>query len=354
MSATTGRIDVHQHLIPDFYRERLAEAGIGAAGGRALPDWNPYAALELMDLLGIATAILSISTPGTGFLDDPGEAAELARRLNDHSASLAADHNARFGFFATLPMPEAADSAREAARALDELGADGVTLLANNQGGYLGAAGQDELWQALDEREAVVFVHPAELPAPAVDGIPPFAADFLLDTTRAAYLLVRNGIVRQYPHIRFILSHAGGFVPYASHRMAITIAGERGRSPLDVLEDFRGFYFDTALSSSPAALPTLLAFARPGHVLFGSDWPFAPASAGQYFTAGLNASIDAATLAAVNRTNAEALFPRLATGPAPTQTGQTGQMGKAGRGLRQSAQRVGARLVFKLMQPGTD
>ena len=32
----------------------------------------------------------------------------------------------------------------------------------------------------------MVFVHPAELPAPPVDGIPAFAADFLLDTTRAA------------------------------------------------------------------------------------------------------------------------------------------------------------------------
>ena len=78
--------------------------------------------------------------------------------------------------------------------------------------------------------------------------------------------------MRRYPGIRFILSHAGGFVPYASHRMAIAIAGELGQSPLDVLDDFRGFYFGTALSS---ALPTLLAFARPGHVLVGSDWPFA-------------------------------------------------------------------------------
>nr|WP_248296150.1 amidohydrolase family protein [Streptomyces sp. S1D4-11] len=229
-----------------------------------------------MDLLGTSTAIVSVSTPGTGFLTDPGEAADLARRLNDFSASLAADHAGRFGYFATLPMPDAAASAAEARRALEELGADGVTLLANNQVAYLGAGGQDALWRVLDERGALVFVHPAELPATAVEGIPPFAADFLLDTTRAAYLLVRNGITRTYPNIRFILSHAGGFVPYASHRMAVAIASDTGRSPLDVLDDFRAFYFDTPLSSSPAALPTLLAFARPGHVLFGSDWPFAP------------------------------------------------------------------------------
>ncbi|MET9384461.1 amidohydrolase family protein [Streptomyces sp. NPDC002928] len=221
-------------------------------------------------------------------------------------------------------------------------------MLADNQGTYLDADGQDALWRTLNEHGAVDFAHPAELPAPAVENIPPFAADFLLDTTRAAYPLVRNGILRRYPDIRFILSHTGGFVPYASQRMAVTIAGETGRSPLDVLDDFRTIYFDTALSAGPAALPTLLAFARPGHVLFGSDWPFAPVAAGQYFANGLDSGVDPGTKAAINRTNAEALFPRLACAPTPTPARP------APVRLRQAAQRVGARFFFKLVQPGTD
>ncbi|MET7474628.1 amidohydrolase family protein [Streptomyces sp. NPDC005648] len=349
MSPSAQRIDVHQHVVPDFYRVELAKAGIAEAGGRALPDWSSQSALELMNLLGTTTSILSVSTPGSSFLGNPGEAADLARRLNDHSASLSADHPGSFGFFATLPMPDADASAAEATRALDDLHADGVTLLANNQGSYLGSDGQDRLWHTLNDRGAVVFVHPAELPAPPVDGIPPFAADFLLDTTRAAYLLVRNGIPRRYPHIRFILSHAGGFVPYSSHRMAVTIANDTARSPLDVLDDFRSFYFDTALSSSPAALPTLLAFARPGHVLFGSDWPFAPTPAAQYFANGLDGNVDPGMLKAVNRANAETLFPRLTAVPplpAPSLPAPVR--------LRQAAQRTAARLVFKLLQPGTD
>ena len=346
MTTAPRRIDVHHHLVPPLYRDALAKAGITEAGGRALPDWSPAAALELMDLLGTETAVLSVSTPGTGFLSDPDEAVGLARRLNDFSAALTAEHPARFGWFATLPLPDADAAAREAERALAELGADGVTLLANNQGTYLGAEGQEPLWRVLDAHGAVVFVHPADLPAPAVDGIPPFAADFLLDTTRAAYLLVRNGVPRRYPNIRFILSHAGGFLPYASHRMAVALASDLGRSPLDILDDFRGFYFDTALSSSPAALPTLLAFARPGHVLFGSDWPFAPAPAGQYFANGLDDGVDPHTLTAVNRTNAEALFPRLAgSAPAPAASRPLPVR------LRQSARRAGARLFFKLIQP---
>ena len=91
MSAAPHRIDVHQHILPPFYRDALAASGIADAGGRALPEWGPDAALELMDLLGTATGIVSVSTPGTGFLNDTSEASDLARRLNDYTAGIAAD-----------------------------------------------------------------------------------------------------------------------------------------------------------------------------------------------------------------------------------------------------------------------
>jgi len=176
-----------------------------------------------------------------------------------------------------------------------------------------------------------VFIHPADLPGPTVPGVAPFAADFLLDTTRAAYLLVRNGIRRQYPNIRFILSHAGGFVPYASHRRAVATTGDTVRSPADSVDDFASFYFGTALSSSAAALPTLLAFAKPGHITFGSDWPFAPAAAAKLFAAGLETypGLDDTARQAIDRGNALALFPRLATAPAPAPGSRAGQIRRA-------------------------
>jgi 6-methylsalicylate decarboxylase len=263
------RIDTHHHMVPPDYRKALRRAGIDEAGGRALPDWSPEGSLQTMAELGVATAILSVSTPGTTFLHDAADAAALARDLNDYGAHLIASQPERFGLFATIPMPHINEAVAETVRALDELRADGVVLLANNDGIYLGQDGQDDLWAALEARSAVVFIHPADLPGPTVPGVAPFAADFLLDTTRAAYLLVRNGIRRKYPNIKFILSHAGGFVPYASHRMAVAIMAETGASPADTLDDFSSFYFDTALSSSAAALPTLLAFAKPGTSLWG-------------------------------------------------------------------------------------
>lgn len=312
-----ARIDTHHHCLPPDYRKMLQKSGIDDAGGRTLPDWSAEASLSTMSALDVATAILSVSTPGTTFLPKAADAAALARDVNDYSAALVADRADRFGFFATVPMPHVDEAVTESIRALDVLGADGIVLLANSDGTYVGQGGQDDLFAALDARSAVVFIHPAELPGPQVPGVLPFAADFLLDTTRAAYLLVRNGIRRRYPNIKFVLSHGGGFVPYASHRMAVAITGDTGTSPADNLDDFAGFYFDTALSSSPAALPTLLAFAEPGHVVFGSDWPFAPLAAAKLFAAGLeNFAMDAATRSAIEHRNALSLFPRLG-GAAP-------------------------------------
>src|SRR6201993_2080100 len=338
------RIDTHHHAVPTDYRNLLREAGIDEAGGRAVPDWSPDGSLQAMSELGIGTAILSVSTPGPTFLPKPADAAALARDLNEHLAAVVASQPDRFGFFATIPMPHVKESAAEVARSLDELHADGVILLANAAGTYLGQDGQDDLFAALEARSAVVFIPPAELPGPAVNGVLPFAADFLLDTTRAAYLLVRNEIRRKYPNIRFILSHAGGFVPYASHRMAIGIMSDTGRSMTDSLDDFAGFYFDTALSSTAAALPSLLAFAKPGHITFGSDFPFAPVAASKLFAAGLETypGLDPDARAAIDRTNALALFPRLGAA-APPNAGSTLDA------ARHAASRVVMRGVARLM-----
>ncbi|MHA3020603.1 amidohydrolase family protein [Mycobacterium sp. BMJ-28] len=323
------RIDTHQHLIPPTYRDAMRRAGLGHFAGRALPDWTPEAALAAMAELNVSTAILSVSAPGTTFLTNVADATALARDINDYTAELAKNQPDRFGFFATVPMPHAKQAAHEAVRALDELRADGIILLANSAGTYLGQTGQGDLFAALDARSAVVFVHPGELPGPTVTGIAPFVADFLLDTTRAGYLLVRNGVTRRYPNIHFILAHAGGFLPYASHRLALGLMGEVGRSPADTLDEFTSFYFDTALSSSAAALPSLLAFARPGHVLFGSDWPFAPSVAGQLFAAGLDTypAIDDSELECINRSNALTLFPRLGAATVPIPTRRTTALG---------------------------
>ena len=84
-----------------------------------------------MDRVGTAKALLSVSATGVTPATNDAEATDSARTLNDAAAELAKDRPDRFGFLATVPVP-AVDAAGEATRALDELGADGVVLLAHS------------------------------------------------------------------------------------------------------------------------------------------------------------------------------------------------------------------------------
>ena len=161
----------------------------------------------------------------------------------------------------------------------------------------------------------MVFVHPA-LPLPPLAGVAGPLVDYPFDTTRTAVQLVLNGILDRYPRVRIILAHAGGFVPFASHRFAqlARVFQPDAAKPTAILASFRRFYFDTALSSSPAALPSLKHFAENGHILFGTDFPFAPSDVVDYFTAELDAyeSLTADEQTAISHGNAWTLFPRLA------------------------------------------
>jgi predicted TIM-barrel fold metal-dependent hydrolase len=57
-----------------------------------------------------------------------------------------------------------------------------------------------------------------------------------------------------------------------------------------------------------------MAFARKARILFGTDYPFAPADVAASFTAKLDAyeTLTADERSAINRDNAGILFPRLA------------------------------------------
>jgi predicted TIM-barrel fold metal-dependent hydrolase len=295
-------------VIPPAYRQWLMDNGL-TPGGIPLPEWSAPLALEVMGANGIETGILSVSAPGVHDGDDAA-ARSRARQVNEFVADVVRENPTSFGMFATLTLPDVDGAIEEAAYAFDELGADGVVLLANNAGTYLGDPSFEPLFEELGRRRAVVFVHPNELPGPAVPGVPSFALDFLLDTARAALNLATSGTLTRHPELRIILSHAGGFLPYVADRVAPLVSFLQPNAAPDLL---RQFWFDVAVSSGPSALPSLLAFADPSRITYGSDSPFAPAQAvARFRTRYETYDLPAGTRVAIDRANAEKLFPRLA------------------------------------------
>lgn len=307
--SSTDRIDTHQHYLPDFYRTMM-EANHQSAGGWPTPDWSVDAALALMDSEEIATGIISISSPGVHFGDDAA-ARNLATKVNEFGAELVKDRPDRFGLFASLPLPDVDGALEQVTYAFDTLHADGVVLLSNVRGRYLGDISYEPLWEELNKREAVVFIHPDAPPMKMLEGLPSPLLDFPFDTTRTAVHMAAKGVIQRHPKMKVVLSHGGGFLPYAAYRFAGAASFNTGISAESMMHDLGTLYFDTALSSTPTALPSLLAFADPTHVTYGSDFPFAP-SVRTYNRMLDDSPLDEHTKAAINRGNAELLFPRLA------------------------------------------
>ena len=308
--STTLRIDVHQHLVPPFWSKDLETHG-GDPSGWDSPLWSPEDAISYMDSLEIATGVLSLTAPSIeGWAAK--ERADMARRVNEYGADLVQRRPDRFGFFATLALPDVDAALTEVGRAFDQLKVDGVVLMSNYEGVYLGHPTFEPVWKELNRRGAVVYIHPAKPQMPMLPGIPGPITDYPFDSTRTAVDLVAAGHMTRFRSIKVILSHAGGFLPYAAARFAQLLHAVNPKRTVEtLLSDMQAFYFDTALST-PTGLPSLLAFAAPGHILFGSDYPYAPAVVATSFTQSLDAyqGFELGQLTGINGA-ARALFPRL-------------------------------------------
>jgi predicted TIM-barrel fold metal-dependent hydrolase len=316
------RIDVHHHFLPPQFLADLKRQGAQWTGGPPIPEWNVSIARETMARNGIAAAVASV-VPGV-FWGDKAAAARMARHVNEYSARIVHDDPTHFGAFASLPLPDTAAALREVEYAYDVLKLDGVQLMSSFGVQYPGDPEFDELFQELNRRKAIVHIHPnTVVPGSIVPklSLPWGIVEFVLDTTRAVTNLLASGTFERYPDIRYIVSHAGGTVPYIAWRIAM-VAREYpefgARAPKGALHYLQRLYYDTALSTSEYALAALTKFVPASQILFGSDWPMVYESAVKTETADLESSevLDDATRRAIYRDSAVALFPRFATAPA--------------------------------------
>ncbi|MBP2327566.1 putative TIM-barrel fold metal-dependent hydrolase [Kibdelosporangium banguiense] len=301
------RIDMHHHALPDGVIELMQELGLPTPVVR----WRLETTLDVMDANKIEASVISNVFP-CDVLGDAALARRLTRQVNEAAAEVVTARPDRFACFAMLPLPYVDLALEEAAYALDDLGAEGVVLLPHGGDRYLGDAMFDPLWAELNRRRAVVLVHPLDLPQGSAPGVPSVFADYLLDTTRGAIHLITSGTLDRYQDMSIILSHAGGFLPYAATRVGFA-AALAGVDHTTVRDKIRRFYYDLALSV-PSALPSLLATANPGHIVYGTDWSGVPAAVVEHGTRALDETgvLDEATRRAVNRDNALRLLPGLA------------------------------------------
>ena len=271
-----------------------------------------------MDRLGIATSLLSISTPGVHLADDAGHARpgprgergrpargrRPPRSLRSARLAPASGRRCRDRRDRALHRPPRRRRVRPAHQRRRDL----------PRRSGLGSG--------------VPRARPARRPRPH----PPDVARLLgAHVVRAAAadagVPVRHHACRREPRAQ---RHGGAPPGPSPHRPARRRDASRHRRPrrrsspslldvdpsVDVLRDLGDLHFDLAGTPIPRQLDALLALTTLDHLHYGSDFPFTP----DFVAAMAGERLDAAgdppgSLAEALRANTERLFPRLAAGP---------------------------------------
>jgi predicted TIM-barrel fold metal-dependent hydrolase len=322
LAANLRFVDVHHHVVLPEYERALVRSGAGDPSRPLRKNSEPQIACATMAELGIERAVINpLSVAGVHHGND-ANARYLTRSVNEALACFVAHAPENLGFFASLPFPDIDGALAEMEYALDALHADGVILLSNQNGVYVGDRRGEALYAEMDRRGVAAFIHPARPSFVDSLGLKLWASviEYPFDTTRVAATLIYNGTMKLYPNIKWVLAHAGGTLPYLSLRLRLMEESDEHkptfveRVPEGVTPFLDKFYFDTAIAGSRAAMSALYEIADPSHVLYGTDWPYIDRHLVRDQLANLTSMTELAgsRFDAMARGNALALFKRFA------------------------------------------
>ena len=263
-------VDVHAHFTPPTFRT----AGIAQG---PMVGWSVEKQYEEMDKAGVGRSLLSITTPGVTVAGDAG--LKLAREANDYGAMIAAESKGRLGLFVYVHRPDQPEAAlKDVEYGLDSLKANGVCLFTSYGGKYLGDAVYDPLFEELNRRKAVVYVHPTSgaCCVRAVPTVPDTIVEFGTDTTRAITNYVYRGGARRFPDVKLIFSHSGGTMPFLIERYDVFDKSGQGKAgaPDGFRAEIAKFHFDIAQSANPVATRALREVVPANRIVFGTDYPY--------------------------------------------------------------------------------
>jgi predicted TIM-barrel fold metal-dependent hydrolase len=303
------RIDVHHHYGPPTWVEAMK-------GNKLLQvantTWTAEKSLEDMDRGGASAAVISITNPGI-YLGDKPQAVRLARECNEFGAKVVQGHPTRFGLFAAMPLPDVDATLKEIAYAYDQIHADGVCFMTSFGDTWLGNAAYRPVFEELNRRNAVVFVHPtaADCCRSLNYGVAPGSMEYGTDTTRAITDVCFSGYAAHFANIRWIWSHGGGSMPFLAGRISGASAAHKEQMPNGMMAELKKMYYDLAGAANPGVVASLRQLVTPDKILFGTDFPPGGHILEQAQAIRELKMFNDAELKLVERENAVKLIPRL-------------------------------------------
>jgi aminocarboxymuconate-semialdehyde decarboxylase len=292
-------IDVHAHLTPQCFWQATEKGGdwhtlrrekdergqeIAIVGGsrQVLPPrakWTPEERLADMDSLGVDVHVVS---PYVGFYNyqlDAKIATATARATNDEIASMRRAWPKRFAGLGTLPMQDVKASIAELERCMTQLGLKGAEINDHVNGRTLEEPEFRPFWKAAEQLGALIFFHQAgeTLVTQRTRRYHlPNTIGNLVDRAVTFATLVSGGVMDEYPDLKIVLGHGGGYTCYGIGRMdrgwqVRTEARANISQPPSAY--LRRFYYDCIVYTE-SALRFLIDTVGADRVVFGTDWPY--------------------------------------------------------------------------------
>jgi aminocarboxymuconate-semialdehyde decarboxylase len=236
--------------------------------------------IEHMD--AVKVDVMVISPPPFLFLWylDGSTGLEACCLQNDGLAEAVAKYPKRFVGMGVVPLQAVDLAVKELERMVRDLKMPAVEVPSHIEGDYLGHKRFWPFWEAVEDLDVFVFVHPDEPYNIGIDRMDEYYLHNLLgnpvDTARCIADVVFSGLLETYPQLKFLFAHGGGVLPYIRGRyehgwnVRLEPKVNINRPPNEYI---KLLYFDT-ITHWDRALEFLVNTVGADHVVVGSDYPF--------------------------------------------------------------------------------
>jgi aminocarboxymuconate-semialdehyde decarboxylase len=225
-------------------------------------------------------AVLSLANPWLEFMESSNESSSWANKLNQDLEQMCVDHEGKLSGFGVLPMHSAAQCTNEI---------ENISRMPHMKGVIVGTAGfgqglddpaLDPVWEKVQEKNMVVFVHPHYgVGGKQFDGFGHslhLALGFPFETTTAICRLVISGVLERFPRLKLLLAHSGGTIPFLAGRLDSCVMHDKvvaNKLPHAPTYYLKKIYYD-ALSYHEPAVACTTKFVGADQMMFGTDNPF--------------------------------------------------------------------------------
>lgn len=285
-------IDFHSHVVDlrlldtcgahsvqtGFGQRPFPRPGDGSAKGEVYTKMaDPLVHIAHMDATGVDAAVLSVSSVlQNTWWADPATDLQLTRQLNDMIADWTARYPDRFIGSFTLPMTDTDDMLSEFERAVDQLKLPVIGLPANVRGDYMGDGRFEPLWQAIEDRGVVAFIHPHGVSDPWFQKYRMWnSIGQSIEEVKVMSSLIYEGTLDRHPKLKIVMAHGGGYFPHYLGRLDrnVTNYPETTKNIKGKPSDYlRRFYYDTCVYD-PSVLQALIERVGVDRLVLGSDFP---------------------------------------------------------------------------------